>query len=155
MRLTSKAFENLNNMPVRYTGFGEDVSPELQIEDIPEETVSMAIIMDDLDVPVVNTFTHWIAWNIPPVSKIPEAIPRGEQITEPIPMVQGVAWGKHVYRGPKQPPFLRKPHRYRFTVYALSSMLDIPVSSNKAQLKEGIDRYLLEQAELSMTFCPK
>ena len=47
MRLFCASFAHDGSMPVRYTGFGEDISPELNIEDIPEGTVSLAITLHD------------------------------------------------------------------------------------------------------------
>lgn len=54
MIVTSPAFTNNGNIPVKHTGFGEDKSPEFQISEVPENTVSFAIILDDLDVPWVK-----------------------------------------------------------------------------------------------------
>lgn len=54
MIVTSPAFTNNGNIPVKHTGFGEDKSPEFQISEVPENTVSFAIIFDDLDVPWVK-----------------------------------------------------------------------------------------------------
>ena len=65
MIVSSKAFENNGMIPQKYTGFGDDLSPEFIITDVPEEAVSFAIILDDLDVPFRKSFTHWIIWNIP------------------------------------------------------------------------------------------
>lgn len=52
-------------IPRKHTGFGEDLSPELLLSDIPEATVSFAINLDDLDVPWKKNYNHWIVWNIP------------------------------------------------------------------------------------------
>ncbi len=59
MIVKSKAFENNGMIPKKHTGFGEDKSPELMIKEIPEGTVSLAIIMDDLDVSFKEYFTHY------------------------------------------------------------------------------------------------
>ena len=72
MFVSSNAFENNGMIPRKYTGFGEDVSPEFIITDVPENTESFAIILDDLDVPFRKGFTHWIIWNIPVTEVIPE-----------------------------------------------------------------------------------
>ena len=106
MIVTSVGFGNNEMIPKQHTGFGEDLSPELVLKGIPEETVSIAIIMDDLDVPFVREFPHWIIWNIPPIAVIPREIPKGCTMNDPICAVQGKAWGRHVYRGPKQPSFI-------------------------------------------------
>ncbi|MBP3241917.1 MAG: hypothetical protein J6M92_15465 [Oribacterium sp.] len=50
----------------------------MRIECIPEGTVALAIILDDLDHPLFSDFNHWVAWNIPCTNTIPGAL-RGHQ----------------------------------------------------------------------------
>lgn len=69
-----------------------------------KDTVTLAITFDDLDHPIQPGFNHWFAWNITPVAIIPSRLPNGFIIEEPIHIEQGIAYGKHCYRGPK-PPF--------------------------------------------------
>ena len=154
MTVTSSDFENNQMIPKRHTGFGDDLSPELVLKDMPGETVSVAIIMDDLDVPFVREFPHWIIWNIPPVSVIPQGIPKGKAINTPFSAFQGKAWGRHVYRGPKQPPFIHKEHRYRFSVFAIDRMLDLSPNANKVQLLRAMAGHVIEKAELVGIYDP-
>ncbi len=65
MKVRSSSFKNNGMIPRKHTGFGEDLSPELLLSDIPEATVSFANILDDLDVPWKKNYNHWIVWNIP------------------------------------------------------------------------------------------
>lgn len=148
MIVSSTAFENNGKIPLKHTGFGEDFSPKLAITDVPEDTESFVIILDDLDVPFCKNFTHWVIWNIPVTGVIPEGLPHGAVITEPISACQGVAWGKHRYRGPKQPFFIKKEHRYVFTVYALDCQLDISVDSCKKNLIDAMRGHILAEARL-------
>lgn len=154
MIVTSSDFKDYEMIPKKHTGFGADVSPKLMLKDIPEKTVSIAIIMEDLDVPFIGEFPHWIIWNIPPVTVIPQGIPKGKLINNPIRAFQGKAWGKHAYRGPKQPPFIHKTHRYRFSVFALDRMLDISPHANKAELIRAMSAHVLEKAELVGLYDP-
>ena len=71
MIVHSNAFDDNGMIPQKYTGFGEDVSPEFILTDRPENTVSIAISLDDLDVPFCKEFNHWIIWNIPGTEVIP------------------------------------------------------------------------------------
>lgn len=148
MIVKSTAFQNNGMIPRKYTGFGEDISPELTIADSPEGTVSFAIILDDLDVPWTKVFTHWIIWNIPGTNLIPEGLPKGDVIHKPIEACQGTAWGKHCYRGPKQPFFIRKEHRYVFNVYALDCQLDISEQSDRKILLGAMKGHILEKAQI-------
>lgn len=148
MIVSSTAFENNGMIPQKHTGFGDDLSPELIITDVPKDAVSLAIILEDLDVPFRKAFTHWIIWNIPVTDVIPEGLPCGSMICEPISACQGVAWGKHRYRGPKQPFFIRKEHRYVFTVYALDYRLDISEQSRKKDLIDAMQGHIEAEARL-------
>ena len=65
MNVKCQSFLNNEMIPKNFTGYGEDISPEFIIEDIPEGTVSFAIILDDLDVPLKKNYNNWIVWNIP------------------------------------------------------------------------------------------
>lgn len=87
-------------------------------------------------------------WNIPKTDVIPEALPKGAVISEPVIACQGIAWGKNRYRGPKQPFFIRKEHQYVFTVYALDCRLDIPEKSNKRKLLGAMSGHILAEAEI-------
>ena len=148
MIVSSTAFENNGMIPQKHTGFGDDLSPELIITDVPKDAVSLAIILEDLDVPFRKFFTHWIIWNIPVTDVIPEGLPCGSVIREPISACQGVAWGKHKYRGPKQPFFIRKEHRYVFTVYALDCQLGISEKSNRNELLDAMRGHILSETKL-------
>lgn len=152
MIVTSKAFENNERIPLKHTGFGEDVSPELTIRGIPDRTISLTIILDDLDVPWTREFTHWIAWNIPKTDVIPEGLPKGAEIREPIHACQGIAWGKNGYRGPKQPFFIRNEHRYAFKVYALDCLLELSRDANKKKLLNAMKGHVLAEAKIIGTY---
>ena len=155
MRLFCASFSDDGSMPARYTGFGEDISPELYIEDIPKATVSLAVTLDDLDVPLLRALNHWVIWNIPAASVIPEALPQGNVIETPVHACQGNAWGKHRYRGPKQPPFVKKEHRYCFTVYALDCVLGISTNSGKTALLKAMAGHVLSEARLVGRYKPE
>ena len=146
MIITSPQFEAGGWMPDSLSGYGDDLSPEIMIEDAPSNASSLAIVMDDLDHPVSPGFNHWIAWNISPADHIPGALPKGALVEDPIHIEQGVGYGKHCYRGPK-PPF-NWNHRYRFTVYALDTLLSLDANSKKADLKNAMEGHILAEAEL-------
>ena len=65
MKLTSPNFKHNESIPKEFTCQGNDTSPELIIEDIPENTITLALIMDDPDAPM-GTWVHWIVWDIHP-----------------------------------------------------------------------------------------
>ena len=146
LKIGSALFDNNGWIPDKCSGYGEDKSPDLKIDGISKETVTLAVIMDDLDHPVFREFNHWIAWNIPCVDTIPEALPGGAVSEEPFYIEQGIGYGKHVYRGPKPP--LNGKHRYRFRVFALDTRLQLRKESRKKDLIRAMDGHILAAGEL-------
>ena len=66
------------------------------MDDLSEMAESIAIIMDDMGHPI-PAYNHWVIWNIPAISLIPENIPHGEQV-DSLGAIQGCGYGKHRYR---------------------------------------------------------
>lgn len=138
MKLTSSAFEDGQRIPIKYTADGEDISPPLSIEAVPDGTESLVLVVDDPDAPM-GTWDHWLIWNIPADTKeIKEgASPEG---------ISGInGWGRPGYRGPAPPS---GTHRYFFKLYALSSMLDIQDGATKKILEKAMNGLILEKVEL-------
>lgn len=142
----SPSFECDGQIPRRHTGFGEDISPEFILTGLSGEGKSLAIIMDDLDIPFIGELNHWLIWNLPVTDVIPENIPYGADC--PNGARQGSAYGKNRYRGPKQPPFIKNEHRYRFQFYCLDCVLNLPASSKKHDLALAMEGHILQSGEL-------
>ena len=142
MKLTSPAFEHNQAIPSEYTCDGLDISPELNIEGIPDNTKSLFLINDDPDAPV-GTWDHWIVFNIPPSTS---KINKGQ---EPSGLGGKNSWDKTGYGGPCPPS---GTHRYFFKVYALDSELDIELGSNKDAIEAAMKGHILEKAELIGTY---
>ena len=138
-------FENMGRIPVDYTCDGADISPPLTIEGVSDRAVSLAIVMDDPDAPM-GTFTHWVAWNIPPVKTIPENIPKERSVSHPINVVQAKNdFGRYGYGGPCPPR--GKPHRYFFKVYVLDTRLEENIKSKK-ELLRAMEGHIIQYGEL-------
>ncbi len=140
----SSVFENMSEIPQKYTCDGQDVSPPLHIRNIPAKAKSLVIICEDPDAPR-GTFTHWIIYNVPPEEEIPEGIPHGKIIEEPFHAVQlRNDFGKFGYNGPC-PPFGK--HRYFFKVYALDTKLEEDIETKK-ELLEKMKNHVIAAGEL-------
>lgn len=147
--IKSSAFEHNGPIPQRYTGRGEDVSPPLEVTGLSPDAKSIAIIMNDLDIPMIREYNHWLIWNIPAQPAIPEAIPAGASVASLGGAAQGIGYGKHAYRGPKPPMFIKQPHRYQFHVYALDCMLDLPTDSRKQALLQAIESHMVQHGSIT------
>ncbi len=110
MKLKSNDFEDDKTIPIKFTCDGDDVSPQLYWEDIPNMTKSFALSIEDPDAPM-GTFIHWLVYDIPrrTASFDQGRLPReARQVTND--------FGKEDYGGPCPPS---GTHRYIFTLYAL------------------------------------
>ena len=72
MNIISPAFNHQGMIPAKYTCDGSDVSPPLNWSEIPTNTKSLALIVDDPDAPDPAaprmTWVHWILYDIPPAA---------------------------------------------------------------------------------------
>ena len=148
--VTSKAFQNNGHIPVRYTGYGADESPPLTLSGIVPEAKSIAVVMADLDIPLMREFSHWLIWNLPVQTDIPGAIPRGKMPGGGLGGArQGVAYGRHEYKGPKPPKFIRTQHRYVFTVSILDTVLEIGSDASRKKLLAAMQNHILQQGSIT------
>jgi Raf kinase inhibitor-like YbhB/YbcL family protein len=136
LTVRSIAFSQGGHIPKKYSCEGEDINPPLVIEGFPEETKTLAIIVEDPDA-LSGLFTHWLVWNIPP----------NEPITEnSVPGISGRnSFGKTGYGGPCPPS---GSHRYFFRLHALDTWLDIPAGSDKKTLEQAMQGHILASGEL-------
>jgi len=148
MRITSPAFQHEETIPGKYTCKGANVNPPLRIEDVPEGTQSLVLIMDDPDVPKnlrpEGVWDHWLVYNMPADLKV---ISEGEQ--PPGLPGQGTAGNLH-YSGPCPPP--GKTHRYFFSLYALDTKLHLVDEPSKAELMKAMEGHIVGRAILMGRF---
>lgn len=134
--IRSTAFEHNDFIPIEYSCEGGNVNPELIIMGIPEETKTLALIMDDPDA-TNGTFDHWIMWNIPVVNKIEENTAPG---------IQGKnGRSENKYTGPCPPS---GTHHYHFKLYALNAKLNLNEGSDKNALLRAMKGHIIASAEL-------
>jgi hypothetical protein len=122
IKVRSTAFSDGQPIPKKYTEDGQDVSPPLAWDKVPEGTKELALICDDPDAPSHEPWVHWVIYKIPAtVRELPEGLPTDATLNSPIKAMQGMnSWpdGRMIgYRGPAPPP--GRVHHYHFQVYAL------------------------------------
>lgn len=141
-------FRNGNKFPIEYTGRGEDLSPEIVIDNLADDAKTLAVTLEDISHPIKD-FTHWVIWNIPVASTIEKAIPKGKYVLD-IGATQGVAYGMHKYAGPKPPR--GKTHTYRITVYSLDCSIDLSASKRKKHYLKKAENHILQKGCLEYSF---
>jgi Raf kinase inhibitor-like YbhB/YbcL family protein len=141
-RLTSPAFKSGGTIPEGFTCDGANASPPLRWKGVPNKTKELALIVDDQDVPRPGGFVHWVAWGIDPGARqLPEQ-------TLPAGIVEGnTGRGRPGYVGPCPPPGA-DPHRYRFTLYALSKRVAAAAGATADELRTAIKGSVLAKTRL-------
>lgn len=137
-------FENNEIIPKDFTCSGINYSPPLSWSNIPANTKSLALICDDPDAPG-GTWTHWIIFNMPPLSK---GLNQG---VLPVPEIahatkQGTNDFKKIGYGGPCPP--HGTHRYFFRLYALNTILNLESGITKNQLLTAMKGHIISEAEL-------
>ena len=92
MTLSSPAFQQNGHIPSKYTCEGEDVSPPLAWEGVPDGAKSLVLIIDDPDAPDPKApkmvWVHWVVYNIPPdTASLPENAGKTR-------LPKGLTWGQ-------------------------------------------------------------
>lgn len=147
--LTSPAFEANASIPGLYTCDGSEKSPPLQIAGVPDGAKSLALIVDDPDIPEVvrknigvNEYVHWVLYNIAPDT---HEIAEGASVG-----TEGVnSSGRIGYQGPC-PPKAYEPseHRYVFTLYALDIELPLEPGAARADVAKAMVGHIIDQTTL-------
>lgn len=140
LKITSPSFSEGSDIPVKFTCKGENISPGINIESIPSETKSLAVIVEDPDAPR-GVFDHWVVWNLQPHETIAENSKDGVQGNN--------GRGQTGYMGPCPPS---GTHRYQFKIYALDAILDLPVGTNKKNLMNAMTEHVIAGGELTGLF---
>lgn len=152
MRITSPAFENDGPIPKGHTCDGEDTSPALRFEDVPDDAGSLALIVDDPDAPA-KIWVHWLVWGLPgDMRELPGGVPTEGIVGEIEGLRQGrndfdrVGWG-----GPCPPPG-HGTHHYRFTLYALDQHIDLDAGAGREALERRLEGHVLAETRLVGTY---
>jgi Raf kinase inhibitor-like YbhB/YbcL family protein len=146
LRITSPAFRDNEPIPAKYSCEGEDVNPELVIENVPAGTKSLALVVEDPDAPN-GLWVHWMVWNINPNIHVmvEHAEPRESVIGKN-------SWGHNRYGGPCPPS---GTHRYQFRLWALDATLDLPGTAGREELFEAMDPHVIAEAVLTGLYAKK
>jgi Raf kinase inhibitor-like YbhB/YbcL family protein len=146
LKLESAAFTHNGDMPARFTCDGAETPPPLAWSGLPNATKSLALIVEDPDVPDPKapkyTFVHWVLYNLPPTVG---GMAEGMQ-TLPPGTLEALNNTKHTgYKGPC-PPIGK--HRYIHKLYALDTVLPDLNKPNKAQLEQAMAGHVLAETAL-------
>lgn len=144
LTIRSSGFDSHRPIPERFSGDSEDVSPPLEWSGVPDGARSFAVVVHDPDAPLVDGFTHWVAYNIPGgATGLPESDDGATAGAN--------SFGNQRYNGPAPPPG-HGPHHYYFWVYALDADLGLEPGLDRHQLLARIEEHVIEQARVIGTY---
>lgn len=152
LTILSPAFSHQQEIPVRFTCDGQDISFPLNFDGQPASTKSLALIMDDPDAPDPKapkmTWVHWVLYNMEASSSgLEEGVAEEDLPAGTLPGLND--WKRTGYGGPC-PPVGR--HRYFLKLYALDTVLPDLNRPTKARLEEAMQGHIIEKAELIGTY---
>ena len=136
LQISSPSFKENEMIPSTFTCEGDSINPAISVKNIPQQTKSLALIMEDPDA-TRGTFDHWIMWNIDPNGEIGEGSAPGNQGKN--------GYGKKEYAGPCPPT---GTHHYHFRIFALDTELELNDGANKTQLEDAMMGHILAEGEL-------
>ncbi len=143
MKVASKAFDPDGKIPCKYTCDGRNLSPPLSISDVPPETKSLVVILDEVEVPgryrKLDKGVYWLVFNIP------QNVRDIEEGRQPDGSHAVVETGKLKYHGPCPS---EGEHLYRFKVHAVDVELDHRQNATARQVTKAMAGHILATAEL-------
>ena len=144
LKLEGYNFSHGGEMPREYGYKNGNKEPTLAISRLPDETESLALIMDDPDAmgAVGKVWVHWVVWNINT---------NKNEITDNLGSEGMTDFGELGYGGPAPPD---KRHTYVFKLYALDCKVDLSNESTKADVEKAMEGHIIEQTRLTGTYAP-
>ena len=151
IEINSSAFSNGSQIPKKYACTkkgGKNISIPIKISDIPDQTKSLAIIMDDPDAMSVagKTWVHWVLTDIPTDKTFVSEIKNGKHKFGKLGRNSS---GSRSYQG-MCPPSM---HKYFIAVYALNDVIGKKLGSlTRKKFESKYKKLIIAKTEISGTF---
>ncbi len=137
--IISDDFKEGEEIPKKFGYKHGNEQPVIEFEHVPNETKTLALIMDDPDAmgAVGKVWVHWLEYHgVNPTS----------------PLISGKTDFDEIgYGGPAPPD---KRHTYVFKAYALDVKLDLNEGYSKQELEDAMKGHIIAEARLTGTFAP-
>ena len=152
IQVKSTAFEPGGEIPYKYSDYGEKISPELNLGDIPPGTQSLVLLLEDPDAPV-KPFVHWVLFNVPPNrTHLREAMPGEMRLRDLGDANQGLNTRGSVGYFGMRPPYADPAHHYHFQVFALDRKLDLAPGTERTTVLAAMQDHVLAAGEVVGTY---
>ena len=154
IRLTSAAFGDYEPIPARFTGDGARISPPLSFENVPVDSKSLALIVEDADSATPSPRCHALVWDIDPrdTSFQESAIDGDGEIT----IRKGAVIGQNSLLSlgwlPPDPAAGEGPHRYAMQIFALDYRPELAQGSIRISIVNALQGHILAKGLLVGTY---
>ena len=140
--ITSSDFKEGEEIPKKFGYKFENKQPNIEVNNIPENASSIALIMDDPDAmaAVGKIWVHWLVFGSNESKKFPNGNLRREGKTD---------FGELGYGGPAPP---NGRHTYIFKAYALDITPDLKKGYSKQELEDAMKGHIITESKLTGTF---
>lgn len=151
LTLTTPDFTDGGTIPNKYTSADpHPVNPELDWTNVPDGTVSFALILHDPDTALqrkTDDVLHWMVFNIPGTARqLKEGV--GSDATLPDGTVQAKNLrGTPGFMGPGAPA-AGPDHHYTFELFALDEKLDLGPDATRQQVIDAMQGHILGKGVL-------
>ena len=137
--ITSEDFKEGEEIPKKFGYKFENKQPHIEIHNVPENTMTIALIMDDPDAieAVGKVWVHWLQFFDFPSKNL---------------IIEGKTDFDEIGYGGPAPPNGR--HTYIFKGYALNTKLDLNEGYSKQELENAMKGHIIAEARLTGTFTP-
>jgi Raf kinase inhibitor-like YbhB/YbcL family protein len=133
-----------STVPVEFTCDGANETPAVTIEEVPDGVVELALIVDDPDAPTASPFVHWVVYGIGSDTTV---ITDGDDA-----LAYGVNdAGTDAWFGPCPPPD-GGLHTYRWKMFGLSALMDLPSGVDGGTLEAAIADAAVAEALLIASY---
>ena len=140
INITSLAFSNNEMIPRKYACDGVNINPPLFIENVPDNTQSLLLIVSDPDAKI-GTWIHWLVFNMDPsIDEVKENSLPGNAI------LGTNTSGKIGYEGPCPP--IGETHRYFFRIYALDIIIEAGEGADINKIENIMEEHIIEEGQL-------
>ncbi len=157
MRVFSQDFNDGDKMPERHVfngmGYtGDNLSPHLAWEDVPEGTKSFVVTCYDPDAPTGSGWWHWVVANLPAdVTELPQGAGSGVAALPASAIQTRTDFGQTGYGGAAPPQ--GESHRYIFTVHAMDTdKIDVDAGASGAMVGFNVHFHALASASITVKY---
>lgn len=157
MKLISKDIKDGEKLPARHVfngmGYeGDNISPQLAWDDVPEGTKSFVVTCYDPDAPTGSGWWHWLVVNLPAETReLPQGAGSGMAPLPATALQTRTDFGTGGYGGAAPPK--GRTHRYIFTVHAIDvEKLDVDENASGAMVGFNINFHSLGSASITAMF---